>query len=170
MSKNTPPKVNSAPKKKKKTWPWLIILLAWLLLIIYLSNQPGLNTLPFLYKLKLIPPIENKMLANELEYVVRKLAHITAYAVLYILTFSAVHKMQKKPRTYYSLLGATLFSLVFTLIFAISDEIHQYFVVDRTGRIFDLIIDMFGVFIGQTLLIFFLLLGRKRKKGSTVKK
>lgn len=162
--KRTPPKGTTIPKKKKSFWPWLIILMAWLLLIIYLSNQPGLNTLPFLYKLKLIPNITDKVMAKELEYVVRKLAHISAYAVLYILTFSTVQKLQKKPHSYYSLLAATLFSLVFSLIFAISDEIHQYYVVDRTGRIFDIIIDVFGVFIGQSLLFLFHILRSKKTK------
>lgn len=169
MTKKPPAQGAAKPPKKKKNWFWPLFLLSWLLLIYYLSNQPGLDTLPILYKLGLIPPINDKTLAQELEHVVRKMAHIGAYAVLYMLTFSTVQGLQKKPKSYQAIIRATLFSLVFSFVFAISDEIHQYFVVDRSARIFDVIIDMFGVFLGQAALLLLLHL-RRKKRGRQARK
>lgn len=41
-----------------------------------------------------------------------------------------------------------LFSLVFCILYAISDEVHQVFVPGRGAQVTDVLIDSFGAFIG----------------------
>jgi VanZ family protein len=78
-------------------------------------------------------------------YVVRKMAHVMLYTVLTYLGFNIWFKTEKvlwKP-----LLMASLFSI----LFAISDEIHQSFIPGRTALISDVRIDSYGIAIGGLL-------------------
>jgi len=54
---------------------------------------------------------------------------------------------------------ATLLAWCLTIIFAITDEYHQYYVPGRSARLFDVGIDSLGSLIGLLPIIF-----RKRKK------
>ncbi len=143
--------------KNKYTFLIIFLLFAWTAVIIYLSNCPGLLALPFLQKLNLFPQIADKSLANELEYIVRKSAHIIEYTILYLLVYLSSSRVLFK-RGENRLAKALLFSLVFCFIFAISDEWHQLLVPSRDGRISDILIDTFGIFLGQILVLIGVLL------------
>lgn len=149
-------KNNQLVLEEKQKSPLLpFIVLGWMAVMYYLSNQPGLEVTPFLNKLlSFVPKMPNKLLSNEFEYVLRKTAHIIEYAVLYIITFFAIYNEKKEK----AVAKAILASLLICFIFAISDEVHQYFVPKRDGRIFDVITDLFGVFWGQILVLFYLLI------------
>jgi VanZ family protein len=41
-----------------------------------------------------------------------------------------------------------IFSLVFCVLYAISDEVHQLFVPGRGAQVTDVMIDSFGAFVG----------------------
>lgn len=137
---------------KYKPLHWLFLAAGWMLLIFFLSHQPDLNTVPLLERLGILPQISNKQLANELEYVLRKSAHVLEYAVLYILVFSTIAGFTKqeneKQRAF-----TFLVSLLLCFAFAVTDEIHQSFVAMRSARIFDIIFDTFGIFWGQVLVL-----------------
>ena len=72
------------------------------------------------------------------EPVVRKLAHMTEYAVLALLI--------KKGKT------SSVMTAVICFLYACTDEIHQLFVTGRAGRFTDVLIDTAGALI---LLILF---------------
>ena len=59
-------------------------------------------------------------------------------------------------------------SLIVGVLYASSDEIHQYFVPGRSARVFDVMIDSAGVCLGICIVIFVLWIARKvmeRKRG-----
>ena len=127
----------------------IILLIIWCLLIFYFSNQNGNiseNSSNYIIDLlnKLFPNIKN---INYISFVIRKIAHMFLYFVLYLLSFyvSCSYKFKRKY----------LYSFVFCLIYAISDEIHQLFIIDRSFQIYDLVIDIVGSSISLFLLKIF---------------
>jgi len=49
-------------------------------------------------------------------------------------------------------------SLIFASLYALSDELHQYFVPGRSCDIIDLLVDILGIFVG----VFILYIVRKK--------
>lgn len=70
-----------------------------------------------------------------LTFLTRKAAHIIAYFILGILAFNIVKTYNLSTRR------AILLSILFTLTYAASDEIHQLFVPGRSGEVRDVLID-----------------------------
>ena len=89
---------------------------------------------------------EKSTLISELQVTVRKFAHYFSYSVLGTLLSLA---MQTHPlRLRLRLRKQMFWSLTIGVIYAISDEIHQYFVPGRSMQLSDVILDSFGVFTG----------------------
>lgn len=65
------------------------------------------------------------------DFAIKKVAHLTEYAVLYALLLRATEKKW-------------VLSFALTMIYAASDEIHQSFVPGRTAAIYDLGFDFSG--------------------------
>lgn len=80
-----------------------------------------------------------------IHFLVRKLGHFTEYAVLALF---AAHAFRSSPNERVSSRWF-LISLVFVVVYALSDEFHQIFVPTRTASIYDSMIDSFG---GLTML------------------
>ena len=74
-------------------------------------------------------------------FLVLKTFHLIEYAVLLILFVFAVPSPAK--------------SIIFSYLYSLTDEIHQYFVAGRSGRFRDTLIDLLGIFIGLVVLQFF---------------
>ncbi len=70
--------------------------------------------------------------------VLRKLAHAGEYAILAWLFFRAL-RSQGVDSEFAAILG-----LVFSVVYAISDEVHQTFVPGRNGALLDVVIDALG--------------------------
>jgi VanZ family protein len=85
----------------------------------------------------------------------KKIAHFSVYALLYLLFFRAFQSVRPKVGPSSSRIYA--FAAVATVLYAISDEIHQFFVPFRNATIVDVVIDSFGV------LVMYVLLRRKLK-------
>ena len=92
-----------------------------------------------------------------------KLLHIVVYLVLFFLFFYSLNNQNKniKLREH-----ALFFSLLFTIIYGASDEIHQYFVPNRDSDFFDWLADAAGAFLG--LLIFLAATKLKFKKNTNI--
>lgn len=71
------------------------------------------------------------------ETVIRKIAHFTEYAVLSVLYYLSLRCFGCSAKT--SVLAVGL-----SFLYAISDEIHQYFVPGRACRWYDVVIDTAG--------------------------
>lgn len=93
---------------------------------------------------------------------VRKGAHLSVYFVLGILIFSFVIELIP--------LGckSSLLSIIFSFIYACSDEIHQYFVPGRSGMFMDVIIDTIGASIGILLVVFVVRMWRRREQKERI--
>ena len=67
-----------------------------------------------------------------------KTLHLLEYALLAILIFYAFPKNKT--------------TVIIAYLYALSDEIHQTFVLGRSGRFKDTLIDLLGIFIGLIIL------------------
>ena len=91
--------------------------------------------------------------------IVRKTAHFSIYATLGILTMNFM--ITYKGRSFYQ---KGLTSLLFCIAYSISDEVHQLFVIGRSGEIRDVLIDSLGALTGIILVYIITKLYRKLKK------
>lgn len=73
---------------------------------------------------------------------VRKLAHMTEFALLYILTFRTLFEAKFKALQSTKLLSLT--SFILTVGYAASDEWHQSFVPGRSSQLTDVLVDATG--------------------------
>ncbi|MBE7049320.1 MAG: VanZ family protein [Ruminococcaceae bacterium] len=80
-------------------------------------------------------------LVSIVETIIRKLSHFLEYALLSFLSF--------KTFVSYGISRKRAFvSVIIAILYAISDEIHQYFVPGRACRFFDIFVDSLGSFAG----------------------
>jgi len=105
--------------------------------------------IPFLLWLK--PDLSPEALA-QVHFVLRKLGHLTEYAILAMLFWRALRRETNRQIKAILRLrsGQTLFLSVWILcsIFAATDEYHQSFVASRTAAIGDVLIDSAGAIFG----------------------
>ena len=87
----------------------------------------------------------------------RKIAHFCEFAAL---GFSVAGSSY----FYFNKTGL-LMPLLFSVAYAISDEIHQIFVPDRACRLFDVFVDSCGCLFGIVMLYFFVLIFNKFSKN-----
>lgn len=90
---------------------------------------------------------EKEKVLKQIEHFIRKLAHFSLYTVVGFLLMSllSTYKLKQKNRIY--------ISFGIGLMYAISDEIHQSFIPERTPMISDVCIDTCGVITGIIILI-----------------
>lgn len=128
----------------------LILLILWMSLIFMFSSQNGSDStetsslvskvlyvlIEFVFK--------GKYSLSEfvLKYmpIIRKLAHFSEYFILGVLAYLNVIEYSNKKEY--------LYAILFSVLYAISDEFHQLFVESRNGSIKDVLIDSLGVIIG----------------------
>ncbi len=154
------------------------LLAGWMLIIFLFSHQPA-NTSSQIsggFCTEMMTTINEKMnlelsedrinsIAEQMEYPVRKMAHMAEYAVLGVFAFfffcgyeNILWKDAKKKKEY----GLAFLLAVF---YAATDELHQLFVTGRAGRISDVFIDATGAAIGLLIILLFCtILTRKRAK------
>ena len=77
---------------------------------------------------------------EDLQFVVRKSAHFTAYAILGFLSWFAFYGIKNSRRF--------IFSVSFVLFYACTDEFHQHFVEGRSCELRDVLIDTGGGMVG----------------------
>ena len=100
-------------------------------------------------------------IVEDLQFVVRKGAHFSAYAVLGGLCFvecSYFKGVNFKNRF--------ITAFLVSVLYAISDEIHQYFVPGRACEFRDMVIDSCGVLFGITVVVIFNIIKNKLKKDN----
>ncbi len=94
-------------------------------------------------------------------FIVRKTAHFAEYAVLGFLLYSVCVSFYIKPQQ-----GIPI-SFSVGALYAVSDEIHQYFVPGRACQVRDMLIDSCGVMCGIAALLFVVGLYNYIKKKKT---
>ena len=138
---------------------WLPVLI-WLGLIFVGSTdalsaeQTSRFLVPFLRWLD--PQISGATIAT-IQLAVRKLGHITEYAILAMLLWRGLHRgtrLQAKMSILF------LLAWLAAAIFAVTDEFHQSFVPSRTASPVDVMIDSCGAIIGLIICLMFAARGR----------
>ena len=101
---------------------WLPVI-AWAGLIFYLSNQ------------SILPGFK----VSVWDYLFKKTAHITVYAILYVLIQRALNLTTKL-----NINVSWKVALLLCVLYGVSDEIHQSFVSGRQGTLRDVGFDTLG--------------------------
>ncbi|MGL4876245.1 MAG: VanZ family protein [Clostridium sp.] len=127
-------------------------LIGWMIFIFYMSHQPAEVSsaqsdfvLRIVEKLGVIIDPKYIDIATTL---IRKGAHVTEYAILGIFSYNVFILFYNKRQ-------AVLVAILVTIGYAITDEVHQLFVIGRAGRVTDVLIDSVGAFIGTGISIFY---------------
>lgn len=135
-----------------------ILIILWMGLIFILSNQDApassdlsnsfiSNTIGVVYKIfdKNVSEEKLEEIKEIYSFPVRKLAHLTIYLVLGILVFLLINEFNLSYK------NIILIALGICILYSISDEIHQLFVLNRSGELRDVLLDSLGSFIGISL-------------------
>ena len=89
------------------------------------------------------------------EFIVRKIAHMSEYA---LLTLTLIYGFYKN---HYPIQKIMIYSLIGTFLYACSDEMHQLFIGGRAGQFTDVLIDTCG---GCLTIIFYDVLTKLKYK------
>lgn len=117
-------------------FPAFVLLLAWMTVIFSFSMLSG--------KLTDGPP--------PLWYFIeRKGAHVVEYAVLMVLSFQYFRLTFSRE----SFRRILFLSAAFSLMYGVTDELHQFFVPLRGARMWDVGIDSIGIMLAGILITFF---------------
>lgn len=111
------------------------------LIKIFLNYLPSIiwATIIFLLSSQQVLPSFDMSIAD---FLFKKMAHISVYAVLYFLLFRATKNSFDFKNKYLHLYW--LLPLVFCLLYALSDEFHQSLVPGRQATLRDIGYDMLG--------------------------
>ena len=164
-------------KKKGKMIILTIIIILWMAFIFSMSAKNSTQSSSisggFTYKIlsmffaqfRSIDKTTQDSIVEGLQFVVRKGAHFTAYAILGGLCFADLRVLDK-----FKLKINFIIALVISALYAASDELHQYFVPGRSCEIRDVMIDSLGALTGIIVVIIFSKKKKKIKQIRTAKK
>ncbi|WKY43504.1 VanZ family protein [Eubacteriaceae bacterium ES2] len=136
--------------KMIKKYSWWILSFLWMGMIFFSSSQTGeiSGSLSSGLSSIIMKEMENLFAVHlnlqAVDYIMRKNAHFFVYLLLGIFFYLALaNSKTSRP---------ALKALLFSLLYAISDECHQLFINGRAGRATDILIDTMGALIGVLLI------------------
>lgn len=136
--------------KRKKVLAWVLLFL-WMLIIFFFSSQSGVESgrlsNGILDKLLKFSPFSFDVSA--MRFVIRKLAHFTEYFLLAILSINVSRQYGGVTSKH------VIIILLFCLLYASSDEIHQLFMLNRGPALIDVLLDYCGSLFAITGYVFF---------------
>ena len=151
---------------KKNTYIWAAASLVCMVVIFMFSSFPaeqssGMSSPLVDWPLSLIENLFGVAISFEVRdffhSLVRKAAHLLIYLALGVTTANTVrHITSNRKRVF-------LISLCWSSFYALTDEIHQYFVPGRSCMWQDWVLDTVGVLIGIGLVFLYM---RRREKAS----
>lgn len=129
----------------KRTYIAWIAVCVWIAVIFLFSNQPHSGAVTEAY-------------LGDANVPVRKLAHMTEYAILFLLTRYAVSVSEFSSG--WGLTRLSVASYMFSLGNALFDEWHQSLVPGRSATLSDAAVDMCGAMLAWVVIYF---LSRRKK-------
>lgn len=165
--------LNHSKKNRPYLFTFFIILsLGWAIAIFVLSNQTRTKSHSLSMEvtelvIKMMP--EEKQLEYKESYKetmklnvqIRKVTHFALYLIggIVITIFVTMSKMSTFKIIY--------LSTIFGVLYAASDELHQFFVENRGAQIKDVLIDSAGFVLGESIIILIYILRKKKleKRG-----
>lgn len=106
-----------------------------------------------------MPDKEQVALLEKWNFLIRKCAHFTEYAVLAFAFCLLLHTYPLKKRALLAWIGATAY--------AATDEIHQLSVAERTGSVWDVLLDSGGALFGIIAAVFLIRRWRRKRAANT---
>ncbi|MGE8203423.1 VanZ family protein [Heyndrickxia sp. NPDC080065] len=133
---------------KKQTIWWILAIIMCVLIYKFTASpaSTGSNTLQIIERITGL----NNEIAGVLNFIIRKLAHISVFGLLGIFLYNAIQKNK---------LSIAWF---LTTLYAASDEFHQSLVPNRTSSIYDVMLDSGGALLAILIVRMFL---RKNKNS-----
>ena len=95
-------------------------------------------------------------IVEEKDYITRKAAHFTEYCILGLLVLNMLKDYKKIN------VKTIILAILICVLYATSDEIHQYFVPGRACQFIDVVIDTAGASLG--VLLYYYLFSCNKKK------
>ena len=128
-------------------------LIAWMLVVFWMAVIFGFSSQPAVQSARLSTHITEltisffgvNMELDALEHYIRKSAHFLVFLMLGGLTLHAL-KWSRVSR-------ATMVAFAICVFYAISDELHQLFVLGRAAQVRDVLIDSVGAAMGILLCV-----------------
>lgn len=128
---------------------WILVLLC-MGIIFFLSSQDGESSAKLSEDaMGPIGRFVTFLFGEEGHNIFRKFAHFFEYSGLAFLVYNAFFRTRKEKRL------SPYMPYMVCVLYAVSDEIHQYFVPGRAGMLFDVGVDALGAFTGMA--VFFML-------------
>ncbi len=123
---------------------YLSLSLAWMCLVFWFSSQTADNSSNqsiFITEriIRLFIDNPSPSLLSFAETLVRKLAHFAEYFILAFFVFNTINSWSNSR-----IRRLSIITVAICCLYAISDEIHQYFVPGRACRAFDVAVDTAG--------------------------
>lgn len=150
----------------------IILLVAWMITIFAFSsqnsNKSSATSSAFVENFisTIYPQFDDLSVEKQLKTTdfitvfVRKAAHFFEYFILGILSLTTIYLFKK-----YKLFNCCIISFMFCVIYAISDEVHQYFVPGRACRVIDVCVDSAGAI--SAIVLLSIIYTRSRKAGES---
>ncbi|PLS04277.1 VanZ family protein [Neobacillus cucumis] len=148
---------------KRRKW-WVVAAILWMAVIFTFTQVPystGENTSDGIQKLLVFLHINglDHAAVDQLNFLVRKLTHITVFGFLAFLLFKSLEAYR----------FAYIFSWILTVVYAMTDEYHQSFMPGRTASIKDVFLfDGVGAFLVLLLTYFIVRINKRRRTGASV--
>lgn len=137
----------------------LVLLILNCLIIFMFSNQNGRKSTSISDKVtshivdsysdltnQKLSDSEKKLIIDYIKPLIRKSAHFLIYLTLGMISYLLALSFDIK----HPIAAALLFSI----LYAMSDELHQLFITERSASIFDILIDAIGSLTGMMFIMF----------------
>lgn len=135
-------------QRRNAIFYWLLVII-WMGIIFYYSSKPAIESdtqsfqaIDVINHILNLLGVKAQLAVEKWNFIIRKFAHAFEYALLgglLHLAFSA---------SCFTKIKTLVFSLIISIIYASTDEIHQLFVPGRTGKVTDVMIDTCGALAG----------------------
>lgn len=152
---NTNPCRDAAAEGEVKLFQWLIVCLYVMAMFLFAGDEVSSSTFTGRLLKKWLPWLGPGEIRHWV-FILRKLGHLAAYALLTVIVHAAARRTPGLRR------AALTFALGFALLVAVFDESYQKFLIHRTGSWTDVLIDGAGVALAGALIFL-----RRRRKEKT---
>lgn len=136
-------------KEKIKKIVYLSLVIIWMIVVFSFSNENG-NTSQNTSRTVTKTIIKTFTREHEIEEerieskdcLIRKCAHFSIYTLGGILIYNYINTLKLKENK------KIIVSIILGILYAASDEMHQYFVAGRSAQVLDVCIDSMGIILG----------------------
>ncbi len=142
---------------------WALVAACMCAIFYFSSRTATESTVQSSAVLEFFKRIFGESFITKTDLIVRKCAHFLEFTGLGLLFALALFAQLSKPKT--------ALAILFTSLYAITDEVHQIFVEGRACRVYDWAIDTAGAALGAfAFLIFFMIIRKIINKKQNTKK